>query len=155
MADKVRLLCSDEVTIEVDVAVISLSKLIKGLIDDQGAEEIIPLVGVKSGILNKIIEMCVYLQTKPEPEIIKPLIDTDMAKVVDDPWYVNYINVEHDVLFELIMASNYLDVTPIIELACAKLGTQMKGKSVKEFRKHFNIVNDFTPEEEAAIEHEG
>ena len=123
MADKVRLLCSDEVTIEVDVAVISLSKLIKGLIDDQGAEEIIPLVGVKSGILNKIIEMCVYLQTKPEPEIIKPLIDTDMAKVVDDPWYVNYINVEHDVLFELIMASNYLDVTPIIELACAKLGT--------------------------------
>ena len=123
MADKVRLLCSDEVTIEVDVAVISLSKLIKGLIDDQGAEEIIPLVGVKSGILNKIIEMCVYLQTKPEPEIIKPLIDTDMAQVVDDPWYVNYINVEHDVLFELIMASNYLDVTPIIELACAKLGT--------------------------------
>ena len=79
MADKVRLLCSDEVKIEVDVAVISLSKLIKGLIDDQGAEEIIPLVGVKSGILNKIIEMCVYLQTKPEPEIIKPLIDTDMA----------------------------------------------------------------------------
>ena len=74
--------------------------------------------------------MCIYLQTKPEPEIIKPLIDTDMAKVCDDPWYVNYINVEHDVLFELIMASNYLDVTPVIELACAKLGTQMKGKSV-------------------------
>ena len=53
------------------------------------------------------------------------------------------------------MASNYLDVTPVIELACAKLGSEMKGKSVKEFRKHFNIVNDFTPEEEAAIEHEG
>ena len=78
-----------------------------------------------------------------------------MAKVVEDQWYVNYINVEHDVLFEIIMASNTLDITPVIELACAKLGSQMKGKSVQEFRKHFNIVNDFTPAEELEIEHEG
>ncbi len=155
MAEKVKLLCSDEVTVEVDVNVIEKSALIKGIIDESGTADVIPLAGVKSGILNKILEMCTYLLTKPAPEIIKPLVDTDMTKVVEDQWYVNYINVEHDVLFELIMASNYLDVTPVIELACAKLGSEMKGKSVKEFRKHFNIVNDFTPEEEAAIEHEG
>ena len=27
----------------------------------------------------------------------------------------------------------------------------IKGKSVEEIRKHFNIVNDFTPEEEEQI----
>ena len=71
-----------------------------------------------------------------------------MTQIVDDPWYVDYINVEQELLFELIMAANYLDVKDLIELSCAKLSSLMKGKSVIEFRKTFNIVNDFTPEEE-------
>ena len=84
MAEKVKLLCSDEVTIEVDLNVIEKSALIKGIIDESGTEDAIPLAGVKSGILKKILEMCTYLLTKPAPEIIKPLVDTDMAKVVED-----------------------------------------------------------------------
>ena len=65
-----------------------------------------------------------------------------------DPWYADYINVEKEELFELIMASNYLDINPLLELACAKAGSLIKNKSIEEIRKFFNIENDFTPEEE-------
>ena len=34
-------------------------------------------------------------------------------------------------------------------LSCAKMGSVIRGLTIPEFRKRFNIVNDFTPEEEA------
>ncbi len=49
------------------------------------------------------------------------------------------------------MASNYLDIKPLLELACAKVASMMKNKSVVEIRKLFNIENDFSPEEEQQI----
>ena len=51
-------------------------------------------------------------------------------------------------LFELIMASNYLDIKPLLELSCAKVASMIKNKSIQEIRKFFNIETDFTPEEE-------
>ena len=41
-----------------------------------------------------------------------------------------------------------------MELACAKIASLIKGKSTEEIRKTFNIVNDFTPEEEEQIRDE-
>ena len=52
---------------------------------------------------------------------------------------------------DIILASNYLDIKPLLELGCAKIATFIKGKSAEEIRKTFGIVNDFTPEEEAQI----
>ena len=73
-----------------------------------------------------------------------------MESVVDK-WYADYINLEQEILFELIMASNYLDIKSLLELACAKVASMIKNKSIEEIRKFFNIENDFTPEEEAQI----
>ena len=73
-----------------------------------------------------------------------------MSAVVD-PWHADFINLDQEVLFELIMASNYLDIKPLLELACAKVASLIKNKSVPEIRKFFNIENDFSPEEEQQI----
>ena len=150
MSEQVKLLCSDGDEVEVDVEVAEKSVLIKGLIDDSGIEEQIPLPNVKRPILEKVIDFCKHLKDHQPPEIEKPLRSTDMASVVD-PWYAEYINLEQEVLFELIMASNYLDIKPLLELACAKVASLIKNKSIEEIRKFFNIENDFTPEEEAQI----
>jgi S-phase kinase-associated protein 1 len=150
MTEQVKLLCSDGDEVEVDVEVAQKSVLIKGLIDDSGVEEQIPLPNVKRPILEKVIAFCTHLKDHQPPEIEKPLRSTDMASVVD-PWYAEYINLEQEVLFELIMASNYLDIKPLLELACAKVASLIKNKTIEEIRKFFNIENDFTPEEEAQI----
>ena len=54
-------------------------------------------------------------------------------------------------LFEIVMAANYLDIKPLLELSCAKTASLIKGKSVQEIRRFFNIENDFSPEEEQQI----
>ncbi len=46
-------------------------------------------------------------------------------------------------------AANYMDIKPLLDLTCAKVASMIKGKTPEEIRKVFNIVNDFTPEEEA------
>ena len=147
---KVKLLCSDGETVEIDINVAEKSVLIKGLIDDSGTEEEIPLPNVKKPILDKVVQFCTHLLDNAPPEIEKPLRSTDMSAVVAD-WYAKFINLDQEVLFELIMASNYLDIKPLLELASAKVASMIKNKSVQEIRQFFNIENDFTPEEEAQI----
>ena len=65
-----------------------------------------------------------------------------------------YVNIEQEVLFELILAANYLDIKSLLDLTCAKVASMIKGKTTEEIRKQFNIVNDFTPEEEAQVREE-
>lgn len=91
-----------------------------------------------------------HLRENQPPEIDKPLSSTDMYQVVDK-WNADYVNCEQEELFELIMAANFLDIKPLLELACAKVASLIKNKSVVEIRKFFNIENDFTPEEEQTI----
>ena len=153
MADTVKLLCNDGEVVEVPVDVAEKSVLIKGLIEDSGTDEEIPLPQVKKPILEKIIVYCTRLLDHQPPEIDKPLSHNDMHQVVEQ-WYADYINLEQEELFELVMAANYLDIKPLLELSCAKVASQIKNKSVKEIRQYFNIENDFTPEEEQQIQEE-
>ena len=79
MTDKVKLLCNDGEVVEVAQNVAEKSVLIKGLIEDSGIEEEIPLPQVKKQILEKIIVFCERLLDHQPPEIDKPLSHSDMA----------------------------------------------------------------------------
>jgi len=59
---KVKLVTSEGEVVEVDVEVASKSVLIKGMIDDSGVEEEIPLPNVKRAVLEKIIQYCTYIK---------------------------------------------------------------------------------------------
>ena len=70
-------------------------------------------------------------------------------------WYANFITqFEQGALFELILAANYMDIKPLLNLACATVASMIKGKTPEQIRKAFNIVNDFTPEEEQKVREE-
>ena len=61
------------------------------------------------------------------------------------------MDVDQEELFELILAANYMDIKPLLDLTCAKVATMIKGKTPEQIRKQLNIQNDFTPEEEEAV----
>ena len=99
-------------------------------------------------ILKKVLEYCEYHKKDNPPEIPKPLTSPNLADVVTQ-WDVKYVDIERiEDIFELVLAANYLHITSLMELACAKIASLIKGKSTEEIRKTFNIVNDFTKEEE-------
>ena len=84
------------------------------------------------------------------PEIEKPLRSNNLSEIVPE-WDAKFVDIEQEVLFELILAANYMDIKSLLDLTCAKVASMIKGKTPEQIRKTFNIRNDFTPEEEAQI----
>lgn len=106
---------------------------------------------VKLAIFLKALAFIVhYVDKDPLKEMQKPLTSNNMEEIVGK-WYAEYIDVEDDMVFELILAANYLDIKPLLDLTCCKVASIIKGKSPEELRKRFNIVCDFTKEEEEAV----
>ena len=61
-------------------------------------------------------------------EIEKPLKLSTMSQVVQ-AWYADYVNVDQALLFELILAANYMDIMPLLDLTCATFASMIKGKT--------------------------
>ena len=82
--------------------------------------------------------------------IQKPLVSPNLVEVVGE-WDADFVSVDQEMVFEIILAANNLDIPSLLDLACAKVASLIKGKTPEEIRETFNIVNDFTPEEEAQV----
>eukprot|EP00286_Rhodomonas_abbreviata_P025873 CAMPEP_0181313132 /NCGR_PEP_ID=MMETSP1101-20121128/14085_1 /TAXON_ID=46948 /ORGANISM="Rhodomonas abbreviata, Strain Caron Lab Isolate" /LENGTH=170 /DNA_ID=CAMNT_0023420065 /DNA_START=30 /DNA_END=542 /DNA_ORIENTATION=- len=152
----IHLVSQEGESFDVPLSVGKMSDLVKTMIDDEQEEDEaqeIPLPNVKSAILAKVIEFAQHYKAEPMTEIEKPLKSANMAEVVQE-WYSTFVAVDQEVLFELILAANYMDIKPLLDLTCATVASMIKGKSPEDIRKTFNIVNDFTPEEEAQVREE-
>jgi len=154
-AGTVNLVSKEGDTFEVALAVAKMSELVKTMIDEEADDDVqeIPLPNVKAVVLKKVIEFCTHHKDDPMHEIEKPLKSVNMADVVQ-PWYADFVNVEQVMLFELILAANYMDIKPLLDLTCATTASMIKGKTPEEIRQTFNITNDFSPEEEAQVREE-
>ncbi|KAM7259255.1 hypothetical protein ACFE04_014996 [Oxalis oulophora] len=143
---KIILKSSDNETFEVDQSVIEQSQTIKHMIEDECADNGIPVPNVTSKILAKVIEYCnkhVEGEDKSTPE-------TDDVK----SWDAEFVKVDQATLFDLILAANYLNIKSLLDLTCQTVADMIKGKTPEEIRKTFNITNDFTPEEEEEVRRE-
>ena len=142
------LVSSDNQKIEIDTESAQKSLLLKGLISDFNAQqEPIQLPDIKYDILKKVVEYLAHYKDKEPQQIPKPLPSQDLKEVTDE-WDVNFINgMELDSVFDLINAANYMDISSLLDLACAKIASLMKGKSAAEIRAMFNIECDLTEDE--------
>lgn len=148
----------------------------------------IPLPKVRSEVLMKVVEFCNhYVSIAPMTNVQRPLKSDTIADMFDSTCYDRnnknknrntnkfYSDLmmglgenimkpgtkEQSFLFELILAANYMDIPPLLDLTCGTVATMMKNKKAEEIRTIFyqnynkNGDNDndvfFTPEEEAEI----
>ncbi len=58
-----------------------------------------------------------------------------MHEVVSE-WDANFVDIEQELLFELILAANYMDIKSLLDLTCAKVASMIKGGLVS-FRSYF------------------
>ena len=147
---KITLVSSDGEKVEISSKAVQRSVLVKGIIEDYPDDAEVPLNNVKSNILKKIKEYLEHYENTEPKEIERPLPSQNFKECVDG-WDFNYIDVDLDLIFELILGANYMDIKPLLELASAKVASIIKGKTTEEIRKTFGITNDFTPEEEQQI----
>ena len=151
---KIKLQSSDDVEYEVELDVAKMSVTIKNMWEDVGEEgdAVVPLPNVTGKILEKVIQYCRHHVNDPSV----PSDEKKDDKRTDDIsiWDQDFCKVDQATLFELILAANYLDIKPLLDLTCKTVANMIKGKTPEEIRKTFNIKNDFTPEEEAQVRKE-
>ncbi|ORX47027.1 E3 ubiquitin ligase complex SCF subunit sconC [Hesseltinella vesiculosa] len=146
----VRLLSSDSEDFTVAKEVAERSMLIKNMLEDVGDNDNpIPLPNVTAKILRKVIEWCEHHLGDPVTNDENERRNTEI-----DEWDQKFMEVDQETLFDIILAANYLDIKPLLDVGCKTVANMIKGKTAEEIRKIFNIVNDLTPEEEAQIRKE-
>lgn len=144
---KIKLRSSDNELFEVDEIVASQSVLIQTMLEDTGKDSPIPVSNVSSKTLAMIIEYCNFHVCAMENGDGKT---EDDVKAFD----ADFVKVDQQTLFDLILAANFMNIKDLLDLTCQTVADLIKNKTPEEIRKIFNIVNDFTPEEEAEVRRE-
>ncbi|XP_062023934.1 SKP1-like protein 1A [Rosa rugosa] len=136
---------------EIREAVALESQTIKHMVEDGCADNEIPLPNVSSSILAKVIEYCNrHVEDKESKNEDNKTDQEEYLKKFD----AEFVKVDQGVLFDLILAANYLNIKGLLDLTCQTVADMIKGKTPEEIRKTFNIKNDFTPEEEEEVRRE-
>jgi len=123
--------------------------------EDDDEEQSLPLPNVKGDVLRKVLDFCekhteVVSKAGVEDEGLLP----NEERILLEKWDKEYAVVDQQRLFELILAANYLNIKPLLDLMCQTVANMIKGKTPEEIRSTFNIENDFTPEEEEEVRRE-
>ena len=108
-----------------------------------------PLPNVESSILKKVIDWCQKHKDDPIPteeDEEKYLQEASLDNI--EKWDEDFFKVDQKLVFDLILAANYLDIKGLLNMGCVIVAKNIRGKTAVEIRKHFNLENDLTPEEE-------
>ncbi|KAM1330893.1 hypothetical protein EV1_043091 [Malus domestica] len=82
------------------------------MVEDDCADNGIPLPNVTSKILAKVIEYCRKHVEAAKPEE-RPAIDEDLKA-----WDAEFVKVDQIAVFDLILAANYLNIKSLLDLTC-------------------------------------
>lgn len=161
------LLSSDGVEFELSEEAAKLSKTIDHMIEDDCASGTIPLPNVAAKALSMAIEYCnKHVKVAPAANnnsnpssgaAVSSSSSNPATAATEDElkkWDEDFVNIEQGPLFNLILAANYLEIKGLLDITCQKVADMIKGKTPEQIRETFNIVNDFTAEEEDEIRRE-
>uniref|UniRef100_A0A0E0LH42 SKP1-like protein n=1 Tax=Oryza punctata TaxID=4537 RepID=A0A0E0LH42_ORYPU len=146
--DTILLISSDGEHFNVPAAAASMSQLVSNMIEDDCTENGVPLPNVTSKVLAKIIDYCVKHAAAGDAAAVEE--ENKELKSFD----AEFIDVDKTMLYDLLLASNFMNIKSLLDLACQRTADLIKGKSPEQIRKEFGIKNDFTPEEEEEIREE-
>ncbi|EER07524.1 sulfur metabolism negative regulator, putative [Perkinsus marinus ATCC 50983] len=154
--DVVKVRTSDGVIVPIPLKAARFSILVNNMIDDASDsinDEEIPLPNVTSKTLSKVVQWCEYHIDHPVSVITKPL---KMGGCLTDngvsDWDNKFVDLPEEELFDVMLAANFMDIKPLLELCCASVASSIKSKTVEELRQELGVGEDgFTAEEEEKI----
>ncbi|GAX14544.1 hypothetical protein FisN_6Lh321 [Fistulifera solaris] len=163
---EVTLISSDKQEFKLSAEAVKLARMVASSLnliqeDDDGDEddtaaELDPLElsRVEGSVLAKVVEYLSHYLEEPMKEIPQPLGGTTFNEVMTQEWYQTYAyGMSDELLFQVLTAANYMEIQPLLDLACLRVTFQLQGKSAEEIRAILNLPK-LTPEEEARAREE-
>jgi len=109
---------------------------VKHMLSEIQTDAAIPLSNVKSAVLGKVLEWCDYHSKNPDP----PVPESEKYRLDNiKEWDKNFMKVDLELLFDIVLAANYLDVKGLLDLGCKTIALHMKDKTVDEIKEAFKI----------------
>jgi len=127
----VELISGDKQSFSISERAAKLSGLISDMLEeddnDDGEIPSIPLPNVSGSVLGKVVDFMIYHIDNPMQDIEKPLKGKIEEFICQ--WDIDFLNIDSALLTELVMATNYLNIKPLLDLTCAKIASMIKGQS--------------------------
>ena len=121
-----KLISCDDKQFVVDASVMRCSGMIKTMIDlCDDLDDMIPLPNLHSRILALVIEWATY----HKDDFKKVDVDEFEEKRTDDisPWDADFLGLDQNTLYSLILAANYLDIKGLLEVTCKTVANMIRG----------------------------
>ena len=142
----INLVSSESCMIPIGIKAAKKSNFINNFINDYPNENIV-FNTINYSTLKKAAEFLEHYKDSEPREIRYPLPKKEFKDCVD-MWDYEYINISNEDVLELMLAANFMDIKPLLELTCAKIASVIKGKSTKEIQDLLNIESDNIDDEE-------
>ncbi|KAF8679235.1 hypothetical protein HU200_046009 [Digitaria exilis] len=129
-----------------------LSTVLEGMIDNGCAGGDIPVPNATARALATVIKYC-EKHADDDPDHGGGSSSTAASdKETLAEWDRKLVdNLSTNALFDLLLATNFLDIKGLLGVASQKVADMIQSKTPEQVRTIFGIANDFTPEEEAKI----
>lgn len=170
MEKTIRLLSNDGTILPIDLKAILLSQTVKDMLGETRMTEtfdetedddtVVPLANVSGSALKITVDYLERYQEHPEDALeYDPKAKKD-PNVPNSKDYVNprelplsewetafFQDMPLPLLFEMVMAANYMDIKPMQRAAMRTIALLIKPKSPRGIKEMFGVRRDFTPEE--------
>lgn len=158
--DEVILITTDNRPYTVLERVARMSGTLKNIMEDRADfSEGIPLPSVDGPTLERVITWANYhvddVVTEPvvksETETKIKLELSDKPPVIPE-WDAQFCaSMDQDALFKVILAANYLEMRPLLDLCCRTVAMSLIGKTPDEVYAVFKVDKKLTDEEKAEL----
>ena len=136
----IKLITSDLKCLNLEIKAMNNSEFLKNLCQDFPNAEI-NLSQINYKTLVKIVEFLEHYKNKQPKKIQRPLPKKDFKECVDE-WDYNFINIDTEEIFELMIGANYLHIQALLDLTSAKIASMIRGKSPEEIRRILGMKKD-------------
>ncbi|KAJ1367965.1 hypothetical protein KIN20_029003 [Parelaphostrongylus tenuis] len=115
----------------------TINATVQGLSFGNDLNDPIPVRDVSGPIMRKVLQWCTYHINDPQ---LSGDLDRHENRIVDvSSWDAVFLNVESKTLFEIVLAADYLDIKGLLNVACKAVANMIKGKTVEEIHRIYNI----------------
>ena len=152
--DFINLKCRDGVTVPVHRRACRLSALFRGFLETQSCATEHEVKQIDSEIMKLIVEYLEHYRFD-DPKILEPPLATPDLKDHVPEWDCKFIAYDAPeqmkTFLTLLNAANFLGITALTRLCCAKFATFLKTKNVEQLKELLGVKVTLTPKEENEI----